>query len=396
MAASGSGDGPGVPPQVPVAGPQAQDIPVAPNPFSPTANAAAANEQRLMQVLESVTLLLQNQAAASAATTGSTSVTPVITGKDLSKIIKQPEAFHPKDRDAELSMWPAWSWQFEQWLGCVHKDFVADISRIRANLNVPIVQTALTMDEAERSRLLFGTLAGLLHEKGCRMLRTIPLSCGFEGYRRLVQDLTPSSRSRLLALIQMVHAWPAFNMKIGLVQQLSKFESAVQEYESLSGTTMSDDAKLASVLKCLSGQLKTQAMIHVTETSTHNDLRSLIERWDSGQARWNDALPSSYGITSQKDPNGPAPMEIDRVYKGKDKGKKGKHGDPKGGKPKGGKGQDQWKSNSWDSKGKGKGKGQAKEKAAKMAKALSFVIFAESQGTSRRTAMHGSVSKGSL
>ena len=133
MAASGSGDGPGGPPQVPVAGPQAQDIPVAPNPFSPTANAAAAaNEQRLMQVLESVTLLLQNQAAASAATTGSTSVTPVIAGKDLSKIIKQPEAFHPKDRDAELSMWPAWSWQFEQWLGCVHKDFVADISRIRA------------------------------------------------------------------------------------------------------------------------------------------------------------------------------------------------------------------------------------------------------------------------
>ncbi|OLP82603.1 hypothetical protein AK812_SmicGene36733 [Symbiodinium microadriaticum] len=375
MAASGSGDGPGVPPQVPVAGPQAQDIPVAPNPFSPTANAAAANEQRLMQVLESVTLLLQNQAAASAATTGSTSVTPVITGKDLSKIIKQPEAFHPKDRDAELSMWPAWSWQFEQWLGCVHKDFVADISRIRANLNVPIVQTALTMDEAERSRLLFGTLAGLLHEKGCRMLRTIPLSCGFEGYRRLVQDLTPSSRSRLLALIQMVHAWPAFNMKIGLVQQLSKFESAVQEYESLSGTTMSDDAKLASVLKCLSGQLKTQAMIHVTETSTHNDLRSLIERWDSGQARWNDALPSSYGITSQKDPNGPAPMEIDRVYKGKDKGKKGKHGDPKGGKPKGGKGQDQWKSNSWDSKGKGKGKGQAKEKAAKMAKDVPVYAF---------------------
>ena len=27
---------------------------------------------------------------------------------------------------------------------------------------------------------------------------------------------------------------------------------------------MSDDAKLASVLRCLSGQLKTQAMVHVS------------------------------------------------------------------------------------------------------------------------------------
>ena len=59
-----------------------------------------------------------------------------------------------------------------------------------------------------------------------------------------MQDLTPSSRSRLLALIQMVHAWPAFNMKLGLVQQLSKFEAAVQEYDSLSRTTLSDDAYL--------------------------------------------------------------------------------------------------------------------------------------------------------
>ena len=252
------------------------------NPFSP-AHGGANNEQRLVQVLESVTMLLQNQAATSAAALNNRTA---VTGKDLSKIIKQPEPFSPKDRDAELSMWPAWSWQFEQWLGCVNRDFVQDIARIRANLSVPIVQTALTAAEQERSQLLLGILAGLMHDKGCRMLRTIPASCGFEGYRRLMQDLTPSSRSRLLALIQMIHSWPAFNMKLGLMQQLAKFESAEQEYESLSNSQMSEDAKLASVLKCLSGQLKMQAMVHVTENSTYADLRQLIQRWDPGQARF--------------------------------------------------------------------------------------------------------------
>ena len=44
-------------------------------------------------------------------------------------------------------MWPAWSWQFEQWLGCVHKDFAADITRIRANLSRPIALETLTAEE---------------------------------------------------------------------------------------------------------------------------------------------------------------------------------------------------------------------------------------------------------
>ena len=80
MAASGSADGP-----------QAQDVPVHSNPLSPTAGgataSAAANEQRLMQVLESVTLLLQNQAAAAASASSASSgaSSGMLTGKDLPK-----------------------------------------------------------------------------------------------------------------------------------------------------------------------------------------------------------------------------------------------------------------------------------------------------------------------
>ena len=104
--------------------------------------------------------------------------------------------------------------------------------------------------------------------------------------------------------------------------QLSKFESAVAEYENLSNSTLSDDNKLAVVLRCLTGQLRTQATVLIAETSTYQDLRSLIERWDTSQTRWSTSLASTYGISaSASSGGGPAPMDIDRVSKGKDKGK---------------------------------------------------------------------------
>ncbi|CAE7459637.1 unnamed protein product [Symbiodinium sp. CCMP2592] len=139
--------------------------------------------------------------------------------------------------------------------------------------------------------------------------------------------------------------------------QLTRFESAVNEYEGLTGTSMSDDNRLAAVLRCLSGQLRTQATVLITESSTYQDLRNLIERWDTSQTKWSTSIASTFGIASSSS-GGPAPMEIDRVAwnKGKPKGKgdKGK-GKPKGkghgGKPQSGKGG----KNQGKPKGKGKG-----------------------------------------
>eukprot|EP00439_Symbiodinium_sp_Y106_P003077 s11912_g1.t1 len=147
--------------------------------------------------------------------------------------------------------------------------------------------------------------------------------------------------------MQTIHNWPTFDAKTGVMVQLSKFESAVAEYENLSNSTLGDDNKLAAVLRCLTGQLRTQATVLITETSTYQDLCGLIERWDTSQTRWSTSLASTYGISASSG-GGPAPMEIDRVSKGKDKGKdKGK-----------GKGKGKHQNQQYPQSGKGKGKGK--------------------------------------
>ena len=73
-----------------------------------------------------------------------------------------------------------------------------------------------------------------------------------------------------------------------------------------------------------SGALKWHCSLVVTESTTYEELRAVMLRFDSAYIKWSDPLPRS----SELKGNGLSPMELDRV--------KGTHkGDHKGGKGKG-------------------------------------------------------------
>ena len=218
------------------------------------------------------------------------------------------------------------------------------------------------MDAPVRQRgvLLYSVLAGLLHEKGKQVLKSVEPQNGYEGYRRLRADLEPSSRTRILALLQTLNAWPSFDARQGIMPQVMKLESAVKEYEQLSGTAMDPNLKLATLLRCLTGQLRQHTNLIVSDSSSYTDVRNLIMRWDSSQTKWHQPLLKSFEINSPADHNDP--MDIDRVY-GKGHGKKGKGKHEKGkskfagAKGRGNKGKSKSDSKGYGNKGKtGKGK----------------------------------------
>ena len=127
---------------------------------------------------------------------------PQIRGRDLAKVLRPPDPFKPKDRDGVgprgpgilSNTWDVWD-----------KNFAADLQMIRRKPAIPIMMHMLEPERADRSRLLYGILAGLLHERGKRLLKSVKESNGYEAYEMLIQDLTPSSRSRVLALMQTIH-----------------------------------------------------------------------------------------------------------------------------------------------------------------------------------------------
>lgn len=120
-----------------------------------------------------------------------------------------------------------------------------------------------------------------------------------------------------------------------------KLEEAYAEYEK-TGARLDETIKFATLMRCVSGGLKTWLQLQVAGTQSYSRLREAIIQYDHVTTKWSNAM-----ILGQ-DPNGLALMEIDRIAdKGKGKSKsKGKYG--------GGAGKGKGKGDQKGTKGKGK------------------------------------------
>ena len=160
-----------------------------------------------------LTQLLAQQAQ-SASSSGADPDSPKsLAARDLSKILKPPAAFSAKTRDDELIKWPSWSWEFEQFLSTLDEAYQHDFARLREHSKTPVMMNTLTDAEQHRSRIMYGLLASLVNDRLKRVLKTVSHSNGYESYRQISVDLKPSSRTRALALISMIHSWPPFDNK---------------------------------------------------------------------------------------------------------------------------------------------------------------------------------------
>lgn len=153
-------------------------------------------------------------------------------------------------------------------------------------------------------------------------------------------------------------AWPSFDNKAAMLPQILKLEDSFREYERISGTVPSE-LKFAVLMKCITGNLKTFLQVTLSDSTTYEQLREEILRYDAATIRWNSNMALGTMLPGHEDTGGP--MDVDRISKGKsgEKGKsKGKY-DNKRGK---GKGDGKGKVKSYDSYGKGKtGDGKGKQ-----------------------------------
>ena len=183
----------------------------------------------------------------------------------------------------------------------------------------------------ERSTKFYGLLAGLLRGRALHTLKSVPNADGYEAWRQLRLTLRPTSKNRGLALMSAIMGWPGFHMNQAVQPQRLRLEDAFKEARRAS-VTIQDEMKIAVLLRCLSGQLRTHVSLQLSDGMS-----------------WGHLVANADA----------APVEIDRVeWKG------GKKGDGKKG---GGKDGSKGKKDGKDGKGKGQGKDLGSKARAKPA-----------------------------
>ena len=295
----------------------------------------ATLQNLLQQVTEAA------KAAADASKRSSSSSTSTATGVDWSKLLTKPGNFDHKSMDEEIKHFRDWSWQLVQYVGAIDSGYTKEMEDLAADPTKPMDMSTASAATRERSSKLYGLLAGLLKNRALQTLKSVGNGDGYEGWRQLLLSLRPTSKNRGLAIMSAVMSWSSFQMGAALQPQLLKLEEAFDEAKR-AGVAIQEEVKVAVVLRCLSGALRTHVSLQLSEGMTYMELRECLVKWDRAQQRWSHLVSTDDSA-----------MEVDRIEKGK--GKKG----TKDGK---GKNSSKGKSNSGYNKSKGKGNSQNSSK----------------------------------
>eukprot|EP00435_Cladocopium_sp_Y103_P071092 s421_g36.t1 len=295
---------------------------------------------------------------------------------EASKVVKIPDAFGNSNSADDQGAWLDFSFSFKQWLFYADAAFENDMAYVEKHLEVPVSFTATAegISSEQRSKKLFAILSGLLQHRPLKILKQVPNNNGLEVWRQLTSIFTPKTKTRALGILSALMGHPAFTKEKTLLEQIHGLQRLADAYNKASGTTVSDDLLLTTLVKCLPKQIQQHVQLGMTEDTTFEDVKEKVVAFERLSSTWaKERVYSELGmVTSYADSGGPAPMEINYVgSKGKGKSKTGKgKGNPKGkGKDKGkskdankgkGKFQQQQSGKGYNSPSKGGGKVQSK------------------------------------
>ena len=265
-------------------------------------------------------------------------------------------------------MFLQWKQQFTSWPCFGDSRYVEALDNLEKKQEAPAA-AEYNANERDLSQKLFAVLTSYLRGRCAHLVRAETKSKdGFKLWHTLVHEFMPNTRQRALALAQALSAYPVFGKDKSALESILAFEQLVMQYEEASGSTYPLELMSATLIRCCQPKLREQLQLGINDESTYQEIRDKVLSFERVSKIWSTEQvlkhvqdnPSYCGGST----DGPTPMEVDRIEKGKGKNK-GKN------KSKGFSG-GEWM-NSWafsrgrgrQNKGIGKGKSKGRSKGKK-------------------------------
>ena len=237
----------------------------------------------------------------------------------------------PKSFDGSTDSWRQFKFTFLGYAGAVDSRLKQAMIESEVLPEASITNSALPARDQRVSTQLYYMLVLLLEGSAQRLLEHAGDGEGLLSWRRLVAEYEPATAGRETSLLLEVLAQ---TFKGDVRGSLDEFEVKIRRYERSCNEVLSDRVKIAVVQKGIEDEdLRRHVLMHASRLSTYPLVREEIRSI----------------IMARETLNGPTPMDVSAVYKGKKGKEKGK------GKGKKGKGK---------SKGKSDDKGKEKDPAA--------------------------------
>ena len=285
---------------------------------------------------------------------------------EANKTIQCPKDFGSAVSSEDQNNWADFAFSFRQWLCFADSTYAADLDYVEEHSDTVVTynDTAAGQASKARSTKLHAILAGILKHRPLRLLRAVGDSNGLEVWRQLHALYVPKTKVRSMAILSAIMGFPAFTKERTLLEQVQMLERLGDEYQRTSGTNISDDILLTTLVRALPRAVQQHIQLGMTNATTYQEVKDRVVAYERISSSWTrDRILTECGanpigaVTSYAggSDSGPTPMEVNLVQKGK--GKKGKSNDKGKGKNKGSYGTGKGKGKNYDA---GKGKNQNK------------------------------------
>ena len=212
----------------------------------------------------------------------------------------------PKSFDGSADSWRQFKFTFLGYAGAVDSRLKQAMIESEMLPEASVTNSALPARDQRVSAQLYYVLVLLLEGSAQRSLEHAGDCEGLLSWRRLVAECEPATAGRETSLLLEVLAQ---TFKGDVRGSLDEFEVKIRRYERSCNEVLSDRVKIAVVQKGIEDEdLRRHVLMHASRLSTYPLVREEIRSI----------------IMARETLNGPTPMDVSAVYKGKKGKEKGK------------------------------------------------------------------------
>ena len=207
-------------------------------------------------------------------------------GKGLetaTRVLRNPEAF-----DGSADSWLTWRHAFMNWLNYADARVSGLLEEVERKPADDVISVADATEEVKAlSTKLYSVVTSYLKGSALQSSRSLGTDRnGFRLWKMLLNQYSPSTRQRSLALPQAIAGFPAFSRDKTFAESIASLEQLVNEYQVACNKEFDREILLGVLMRCAPAGVRQHLTLTLTDGATYESTREQILAYERSSRTW--------------------------------------------------------------------------------------------------------------